>query len=175
MLHQPHLGAISSRQGPSMFLTLGFLFDISRMHCCKFNWKNVIHAYLVCLHFPCAIISCCCWIIHFSSLKLHQQMKSWMYYTITKICVLYLSSKFSILYFCWMPLSLYFIFNSYETFFFQVMSNFATAPHEKERLQYFASPEGRDDLYQYNQKERRTVLEVMSRSPLLGLGASFGD
>lgn len=43
----------------------------------------------------------------------------------------------------------------------QVMSFFATAEHEKERLQYFASPEGRDDLYQYNQKERRTVLEVM--------------
>jgi hypothetical protein len=44
----------------------------------------------------------------------------------------------------------------------QVMSYFATAPHEKERLQYFASAEGRDDLYQYNQKERRTVLEVLS-------------
>lgn len=41
------------------------------------------------------------------------------------------------------------------------MSYFATAEHEKERLQYFASPEGRDDLYEYNQKERRTVLEVM--------------
>lgn len=40
------------------------------------------------------------------------------------------------------------------------MSHFATAEHEKERLQYFASPEGRDDLYQYNQKESRTVLEV---------------
>lgn len=44
----------------------------------------------------------------------------------------------------------------------QVMSFFATAEHEKERLKYFASPEGRDDLYQYNQKERRTVLEVRS-------------
>ncbi|KAL2531588.1 NADPH-dependent diflavin oxidoreductase 1 [Abeliophyllum distichum] len=37
--------------------------------------------------------------------------------------------------------------------------------HEKERLQYFASPEGRDDLYQYNQKERRTVLEVLEDFP----------
>lgn len=44
--------------------------------------------------------------------------------------------------------------------FSQVMSFFATAEHEKERLQYFASPEGRDDIYKYNQKERRTVLEV---------------
>ena len=40
------------------------------------------------------------------------------------------------------------------------MSFFATSEREKERLQYFASPEGRDDLYQYNQKEGRTVLEV---------------
>ncbi|PPD82271.1 hypothetical protein GOBAR_DD20797 [Gossypium barbadense] len=46
-----------------------------------------------------------------------------------------------------------------------VMSFFATAEHEKERLQYFASPEGRDDLYQYNQKERRTVLEVLEDFP----------
>ncbi|RVW36488.1 NADPH-dependent diflavin oxidoreductase 1 [Vitis vinifera] len=43
------------------------------------------------------------------------------------------------------------------------MSFFATVEHEKERLQYFASPKGRDDLYQYNQKERRTVLEVQKR------------
>ncbi|KAH9691141.1 NADPH-dependent diflavin oxidoreductase 1 [Citrus sinensis] len=46
-----------------------------------------------------------------------------------------------------------------------VMSYFATAEHEKERLQYFASPEGRDDLYKYNQKERRTVLEVLEDFP----------
>lgn len=52
---------------------------------------------------------------------------------------------------------------AYWEYFFQVMSFFATAEHEKERLQYFASPEGRDDLYKYNQKERRTVLEVKSR------------
>ncbi|XP_041007618.1 NADPH-dependent diflavin oxidoreductase 1 isoform X2 [Juglans microcarpa x Juglans regia] len=50
-------------------------------------------------------------------------------------------------------------------YFFEVMSYYATAPHEKERLQYFASPEGRDDLYQYNQKERRTVLEVLEDFP----------
>ncbi|XP_031491306.1 NADPH-dependent diflavin oxidoreductase 1 [Nymphaea colorata] len=50
-------------------------------------------------------------------------------------------------------------------YFFEVMSFFATAEHEKEKLQYFASPEGRDDLYQYNQKERRTVLEVLEDFP----------
>lgn len=50
-------------------------------------------------------------------------------------------------------------------YFFEVMSHFAAAEHEKERLQYFASAEGRDDLYQYNQKERRTVLEVLEDFP----------
>ncbi|XP_019452083.1 PREDICTED: NADPH-dependent diflavin oxidoreductase 1-like [Lupinus angustifolius] len=50
-------------------------------------------------------------------------------------------------------------------YFFEVMSFFATAEHERERLNYFASPEGRDDLYQYNQKERRTVLEVLEDFP----------
>ncbi|XP_031105689.1 NADPH-dependent diflavin oxidoreductase 1-like isoform X1 [Ipomoea triloba] len=50
-------------------------------------------------------------------------------------------------------------------YFFEIMSYFATAEHEKERLKYFASSEGRDDLYQYNQKERRTVLEVLDDFP----------
>lgn len=42
------------------------------------------------------------------------------------------------------------------------MSFYATAEYEKERLQYFASPEGMDDLYQYNQREQRTVVEVIN-------------
>ncbi|KAL8161907.1 hypothetical protein V2J09_013396 [Rumex salicifolius] len=46
-------------------------------------------------------------------------------------------------------------------YFFEVMSHFAAAEHEKERLQYFASAEGRDDLYRYNQRERRSVVEVV--------------
>ncbi|KAG7531568.1 Ferredoxin-NADP reductase (FNR) nucleotide-binding domain [Arabidopsis suecica] len=50
-------------------------------------------------------------------------------------------------------------------YFFEVMSFYATAEHEKERLQYFASPEGRDDLYNYNQKERRSILEVLEDFP----------
>ncbi|KAL9148296.1 hypothetical protein ABFS82_12G032800 [Erythranthe guttata] len=54
-------------------------------------------------------------------------------------------------------------------YFFEVMSFFASAEHEKERLQYFASPEGRDDLYQYNQKERRTVLEVLEDFPSVSM------
>ena len=50
-------------------------------------------------------------------------------------------------------------------YLFEVMSHFAKAEHEKERLQYFATPEGRDDLYRYNQRERRTVLEVLEDFP----------
>ena len=38
-------------------------------------------------------------------------------------------------------------------FFFEVLSHFASAPHEAERLRYFASSEGRDDLSQYNLRE----------------------
>ncbi|CAM6086168.1 unnamed protein product [Calypogeia fissa] len=54
-------------------------------------------------------------------------------------------------------------------FFFEVMSHFATAEHEKEKLQYFASSDGRDDLYQYNQRERRSVLEVLEDFPSVQL------
>ncbi|KAG0598147.1 hypothetical protein M758_12G050000 [Ceratodon purpureus] len=54
-------------------------------------------------------------------------------------------------------------------YFFEVMSHFAEAEHEKERLQYFSTPEGRDDLYRYNQRERRTVLEVLEDFPSVQL------
>ncbi|KAF5839539.1 hypothetical protein DUNSADRAFT_512 [Dunaliella salina] len=47
-------------------------------------------------------------------------------------------------------------------YFFQVLQNFARTELEQERLAYFATAEGRDDLYRYNQKEGRTVLEVLS-------------
>jgi sulfite reductase alpha subunit-like flavoprotein len=50
-------------------------------------------------------------------------------------------------------------------YLFEVMSHFAKAQHERERLQYFATPEGRDDLYRYNQRERRTVLEILEDFP----------
>jgi len=47
-------------------------------------------------------------------------------------------------------------------YFFQVLQNFACTELERERLAYFATAEGRDDLYRYNQKEGRTVLEVLA-------------
>jgi hypothetical protein len=39
--------------------------------------------------------------------------------------------------------------------FLEVLQQFAEAPVEAERLQYLASPEGRDDMYRYNQREGR--------------------
>lgn len=50
-------------------------------------------------------------------------------------------------------------------FFFEMLSHYTSAPHEVERLQYFASAAGRDDLAQYNQREGRTVLEVLEDFP----------
>ncbi|KAK9823590.1 hypothetical protein WJX72_004073 [[Myrmecia] bisecta] len=56
-------------------------------------------------------------------------------------------------------------------FFFEVLKHFASTDLEVERLEYFSTPEGRDDLYRYNQREDRTVLEVLqdfkSASPSL--------
>lgn len=42
----------------------------------------------------------------------------------------------------------------------QIMSFFATNENEKEWLQYLSSAAGRNDLYRYNERGRRTVLEV---------------
>ncbi|KAL4458060.1 hypothetical protein ABPG75_012925 [Micractinium tetrahymenae] len=47
-------------------------------------------------------------------------------------------------------------------FFFQVLHRFAVEELEVERLAYFSSAEGRDDLHEYNQREGRTVLEVLT-------------
>eukprot|EP00798_Chlamydomonas_sp_ICE-L_P025328 gene25328-10984_t len=46
-------------------------------------------------------------------------------------------------------------------FFFEVLQHFAESELEKSRLEYFASAEGRDDVYRYNAREGRTVLEVL--------------
>lgn len=59
---------------------------------------------------------------------------------------------------------MYLMFLLIDTFF-KVMSHFVTADHEKEKLEYFATPEGRDDLYRHNQREWRTVLEVLEDFP----------
>ena len=38
-------------------------------------------------------------------------------------------------------------------YFFEVLHHFATSELELDRLDYFSTPAGRDDLYTYNQKE----------------------
>lgn len=53
----------------------------------------------------------------------------------------------------------------------QVFAHFATAEHERERLEYFASSEGRDDLWRYCGAERRTLLEARAR----GVGERTND
>eukprot|EP00898_Chlorokybus_atmophyticus_P000268 jgi/Chlat1/1241/Chrsp115S00755 len=50
-------------------------------------------------------------------------------------------------------------------YFFEVLSHFASAPHEREKLRHFASPAGRDELYLYNQEERRCTLEILDDFP----------
>lgn len=46
-------------------------------------------------------------------------------------------------------------------YFFEVLSHYAQSDIERERLQFFASAEGRDDLQLYNNRERRTVFEIL--------------
>ncbi len=47
-------------------------------------------------------------------------------------------------------------------YFCEVLQHFATAELEVDRLEYFATPEGRNDLYTYNQKEGvQTVVETV--------------
>ncbi|KAL9645821.1 hypothetical protein ABK040_003553 [Willaertia magna] len=45
-------------------------------------------------------------------------------------------------------------------YFFELASHFAMDSEEKERLEYFGSSDGTDDLYRYNHKEKRTYVEV---------------
>ncbi|CAI7859324.1 unnamed protein product [Closterium sp. NIES-53] len=48
-----------------------------------------------------------------------------------------------------------------RAYFFEVLARFASDEREQEKLAWLASPEGREDLHEYNQRERRTVLEVL--------------
>lgn len=42
-------------------------------------------------------------------------------------------------------------------FFFEVLRHFATEPVEADRLAYFGSPDGREALAQYNQREGEKI------------------
>lgn len=50
-------------------------------------------------------------------------------------------------------------------YLFEVLARFTDAEHERERLEYFASAEGIDDLYQYCHRERRSLLEILQDFP----------
>lgn len=50
-------------------------------------------------------------------------------------------------------------------YFFEAASAFATHPREAERLRRFASKDGRDELWYYNERERRCVREFLDDFP----------
>eukprot|EP00002_Diphylleia_rotans_P021521 TRINITY_DN4186_c0_g1_i2.p1 TRINITY_DN4186_c0_g1~~TRINITY_DN4186_c0_g1_i2.p1 ORF type:complete len:593 (+),score=121.84 TRINITY_DN4186_c0_g1_i2:58-1836(+) len=52
-----------------------------------------------------------------------------------------------------------------KRYFFEILSHFAQEEREKERLLYFSSPEGREELVRYNDKEKRTCVEVLEDFP----------
>eukprot|EP00850_Spirogloea_muscicola_P007959 SM000041S15518 [mRNA] locus=s41:519347:524236:- [translate_table: standard] len=54
-------------------------------------------------------------------------------------------------------------------YFFEVLSHLAEEEREAERLRYFSTAEGREDLYDYNQRERRSVLEILEDFPSVQL------
>ncbi|KAI9316606.1 hypothetical protein BX666DRAFT_2019230 [Dichotomocladium elegans] len=45
--------------------------------------------------------------------------------------------------------------------FFEMLAHFTKDDNQTERLRYFATPEGQDDMYKYCQRPRRTLAEVM--------------
>lgn len=155
MLHRPLLGAISLRQESCMFNWFCFfnceipLSDYPQL-------EHYLHSLVISLHLDLI-----------DSVRLNSEnnfvmlikllthlMCIYMVFQNHTVFLLLLGKKISVYCYLFLPF--------WRLQAFQVMSFFATAEHERERLQYFASPEGRDDLYKYNQKERRTVLEVNS-------------
>jgi sulfite reductase alpha subunit-like flavoprotein len=50
--------------------------------------------------------------------------------------------------------------------FFQALAQTSPAGRDADRLRYFASPQGRDDLHEYCARERRSALDVLRDFPL---------
>ncbi|KAF2068473.1 hypothetical protein CYY_010202 [Polysphondylium violaceum] len=57
------------------------------------------------------------------------------------------------------------IMGSPRRYFFQLLSHFVSDENEKERLLFFSSSEGQDDLRTYNQKEKRNYIDVLKDFP----------
>ncbi|KXS19357.1 riboflavin synthase domain-like protein [Gonapodya prolifera JEL478] len=53
------------------------------------------------------------------------------------------------------------IFGKPRRYFFELLSYFASDPDQKEKLMYFSSPEGQNDLYQYCYRVHRNAAEVL--------------
>ena len=58
---------------------------------------------------------------------------------------------------------------SARRYFFEVASTFASHPQESERLRHFAGKDGRDELWYYNERERRSVGEFLSDFPSVAM------
>ena len=58
---------------------------------------------------------------------------------------------------------------SARRYFFEVASTFASHPQEAERLRHFAGKDGRDELWYYNERERRSVGEFLSDFPSVAM------
>ncbi|CAG8751863.1 6658_t:CDS:2, partial [Funneliformis mosseae] len=57
------------------------------------------------------------------------------------------------------------IFSTPRRSFFEFLSFFTTDENQTEKLREFCSAEGQDDLYAYNQRVRRTIVEVLQDFP----------
>ncbi|GAB5362730.1 hypothetical protein AAMO2058_000823100 [Amorphochlora amoebiformis] len=53
--------------------------------------------------------------------------------------------------------------------FIELMAYYATTTREADKLKYFCSREGSEELYEYNKREKRTVLELLSEFPSVHL------
>eukprot|EP01006_Ploeotia_vitrea_P030409 TRINITY_DN62842_c0_g1_i1.p1 TRINITY_DN62842_c0_g1~~TRINITY_DN62842_c0_g1_i1.p1 ORF type:complete len:643 (+),score=266.69 TRINITY_DN62842_c0_g1_i1:159-1931(+) len=57
------------------------------------------------------------------------------------------------------------LFGTPSRSFFEALAVMATEEREREKLEEFCSAEGQDDLYRYNNKEKRTYIEVFEQFP----------
>ncbi|EGC32987.1 hypothetical protein DICPUDRAFT_155023 [Dictyostelium purpureum] len=78
------------------------------------------------------------------------------------------------------PISVYQLVESYfdilgspKRYFFELLSYFVENPMEKERLEFFSSAEGQDDLRTYNQKEKRNYIDVLVEFPSANIPFEF--
>ena len=58
-------------------------------------------------------------------------------------------------------------------YFFELLSYFAKAEHEIDRLKHFASFDGQEDLRWYNYKEKRSFLEILVDFPSVDIPLEY--